>query len=83
MAIPSKKPINKKLIFHYPANEALRKFKKFGFTIDVETDYFYILRDNNYPFHRVSIPKEGLMSNFTLKLILYDVGINYEHFMEM
>ena len=68
------------LFFHVPSGDVEKKLKRIGYKVDFNTSYYYIMRNSNFPFQRVSIPHNGLISLFTLKHILDAIDISFENY---
>lgn len=71
---------NKNVFFHLPVLEVQKKFRRIGYKIDIETSYYEIYRNSNFPFQRVCLPKAGIMTLFSLKHILDAIPMKYEEF---
>jgi len=58
--------------------ELCKAFSKIGYQIDHQTGSHIILRNENYPFRRLSIPNHKELAKGTLRAIMRQAGITLE-----
>jgi len=56
-------------------SKILQAFKELGYVPDVESKWVTVLREVNFPFHRLVIPKDNKISVELLSFLAKDVGI--------
>ncbi len=70
-----------------PANlsgeKAVKLFIKLGYEIDHQTGSHIILRQNKYPFRRLTIPRHKSLAKGTLRSIIRQSGLNKEEFLDL
>jgi len=57
--------------------------KKIGYYIDHQTGSHLILRNENPPFRRVTVPKHKEVAKGTLRSIMRQTGLTLEEFIEL
>ena len=57
--------------------------KKIGYYIDHKTGSHIILRNENPPFRRVTVPNHKEVAKGTLRSIMRQTGLTLEEFMEL
>jgi len=58
--------------------ELCKAFSKIGYLIDHQTGSHIILRNENYPFRRLTIPNHKEVAKGTLRAIIRQAGITLE-----
>ncbi len=69
------------LITSVSRHQVLEVFKNLDFTIDMEGPEVMILRDSKFPFHRIALPNDEMISVELLKKYAEDLGIPFEIFL--
>jgi predicted RNA binding protein YcfA (HicA-like mRNA interferase family) len=62
------------------AKELTNKLFKIGYHIDHQTGSHIILRNENYPFRRLTIPDHKEIAKGTLRAIIRQAGMSVEEF---
>lgn len=61
-------------------NKAVKAFRQFGYEIDHQTGSHIILRQNRYPFRRLSVPNHRELRLGTLRALIRQAGISVDEF---
>lgn len=72
-----------KTVQHVPRIEFARVIKAFralGFSEDIQRENITVLRQTNFPFRRVTLPDNPLISTELIQLYLTDLGIDSDVF---
>lgn len=69
------------LITSVSRHQVMEVFKSMDFTIDLEGIDILILRNSKFPFHRIAIPNDEMISVELLKKYANDLGIPFEIFL--
>ena len=84
MIPPKKTDANdNRVFFHLTVQDVQKKLRRLGYKIDIETNYYYIYRNSDFPFQRVNTPKTGLISLVGLMYLLDSINVKYEYFKNM
>ncbi len=68
---------------HFSYNQIIRAFKELGFVPDVESQWVTVLREINFPFKRVVLPRENQISIELLSFLLKDINIPLHKFLKL
>ncbi len=60
--------------------ELVRLLRKIGYELDHQTGSHLILRNEKYPFRRVTVPNHKVIAKGTLRSIIREVGLTINEF---
>ena len=63
--------------------EIVKALEKVGYEIDHQTGSHIILRQQKYPYRRLTIPNHKEIAKGTLRAIIRQAGITVEEFIEL
>ncbi len=63
--------------------DVVKALKKLGYEVDHQTGSHMILRQNNEPFRRLTVPNHREISIGTLRAIIRQAGLSREEFFEL
>lgn len=63
--------------------DVVKAFTKLGYTIDHQTGSHIILRHNNPPHRRLTIPNHKELSKGTLRAIIRQAGLTRDEFLNL
>ena len=61
-------------------SRVLKAFHALGFSEDVQRENITVLRQTDFPFRRITLPDNPLISTELLRLYLIDMGIDFDVF---
>ncbi len=63
--------------------ELCKFLKALGYLFDHQTGSHIILRNENYPFRRLTVPNHKEISKGTMRCIIREAGLTLDEFMEL
>ncbi|UCH82525.1 MAG: type II toxin-antitoxin system HicA family toxin [Nitrospiraceae bacterium] len=63
--------------------QACKAFEKIGFLIDHQTGSHIILRNQNPPFRRLTVPNHKELAKGTLRAIIRQAGLTVDEFIQL
>ena len=74
-------------MFKLPTNlsglEIIKALKKLNYEIDHQTGSHIILRQNTYPFRRLTVPNHKQVAQGTLRAIIREAGLSRDEFLKL
>ncbi|MEK6903712.1 MAG: type II toxin-antitoxin system HicA family toxin [Nanoarchaeota archaeon] len=74
-------------MFKLPTNisglEIIKALKKLGYEVDHQTGSHIILRQNTYPFRRLTVPNHKPVAQGTLRAIIREAGLSRNEFLNL
>ena len=64
-------------------HEAVRAFERIGYTVDHQTGSHIVLRHNDPPHRRLTVPNHKTLAKRTLRSLIRQAGMNVEEFREL
>jgi predicted RNA binding protein YcfA (HicA-like mRNA interferase family) len=64
------------------ARELLKILNKIGYSVDHQTGSHMILRNENYPHRRITVPNHKEIARGTLRSIIWQSGLTLDEFRE-
>ena len=65
------------------AKELCKLLASFGYIFDHQTGSHIILRNENYPYRRLTVPNHKEIAKGTLRNIMREAGISNQEFLEL
>jgi len=63
--------------------EIVKALSKIGYEVDHQTGSHIILRQNRYPYRRMTVPNHREIAKGTLRAIIRQTGLSAEEFLEL
>jgi len=63
--------------------EIVKALSKIGYEVDYQTGSHIILRQNRYPYRRMTVPNHREIAKGTLRAIIRQTGLSAEEFLEL